>query len=278
MKAAFSIRAHAPRAARASIACMVAILLTLPILIGQASAEERPVAEEQKHHMKNAGQPHHADRPRRPATLTVTGIGTINAEPDIALISTAVVTEAKTPSEALTENSGKMNAIFATLEKAGIERKNIQTSNFSLQPRYSYYQPKPDEEQRPPAIVGYTVSNAVSIKVLDLRKTGDILTAVVADGSNELGGISFDIADRNALLDQARKEAVLDARRKADIYLSAANARVGRIIDFAEGSVARPMRFKQAALRAEASADAVPIAGGEEEVSVNVTITYAIEQ
>lgn len=260
---------------------LAAALLALPLLIGPAAAEERPAgagSAPQGEHMKNSGHKHHGERSRRPATLTVTGTGTIDAEPDIAIISTAVVTEAKTPAEALSANNAKMTAVFATLEKAGIERKNIRTSNFSLQPRYSYFQPKPGEEQRPPAIVGYTVSNAVSVEVLDLKKTGDILTAVVTDGSNELGGISFDIADRDRLLDQAREKAVLDARRKADIYLGAANAKVGRITDFSEGFATRPVRFKEAALRTVSADAPVPVSAGELSLSVTVSITYEIDQ
>lgn len=219
------------------------------------------------------------ERHQRTPVLSVSGTGTINAEPDIAYISTGVVSEAKGAEEALAQNNKKMAAVFEALTKAGVEGKHMQTSNFSLQPRYNDYRPKPGEVQKPPIIVGYTVYNTLTVKVLDLSKIGPILTKVVEVGSNQLDNIRFDLSNKLELLDQARAAAVLDAKRKAEIYTSTAGVKLGRLLSLSEGTKGiNRTEVVSFARAASLEAAPTPVSGGEQQLSFTVSITWEIEQ
>lgn len=213
----------------------------------------------------------------RPATFSIIGKGTVNTTPDIAFISSGVVSQGPTPKEALAENSQKMGAIFDALKRANIEKRHIQTSNFQVSPRYVHHNAKRGEEQRPPRIVGYQVNNTVTVKIINLDHLGAVLSEMVTFGANKLGNIRFDISNREALLDDVRKAAVRDAQRKAEIYLNTANAKLGRLISIAEGRAVAPRRGRVAAL-AFADAAPVPVATGENKLSISVTITWEIIQ
>ena len=230
--------------------------------------------------MQAAQTPAFAKEQHRPTpVLSISGTGNVNAEPDIAYISSGVLSEAKSAKKALADNNEKMQAIFAVLAKTGIESKHIQTSNFSVQPRYNHYRPKPGETQKPPKIVGYTVSNTITVKVIDLSKLGQTITEVVKFGSNQLGNIRFDISSKQKLLDEARKEAVLDAKRKAEIYTSAAGVKIGKLVSLNETSRGIP-RAKQYNLARASLKEAAPtpVSGGEQQLSITVTITWEIDQ
>lgn len=241
------------------------VLLTLSILtIGFIQAAQTPALAKDKD----------------PAVvISISGTGHVNAEPDITYISSGVVSEAKTAKKALADNNEKMQAIFEVLAKTGIERKHIQTSNFSVQPRYNHYRPKPGEEHRPPKIVGYTVNNTLTVKVIDLSTLGQTITEVVKFGSNQLGNIRFDVSNKKELLDEARKAAVLDARRKAEIYTSAAGVKIGKLLSLREGSrsTPRPRQYDLARASLKEAAP-TPVSGGEQQLSITVAITWEIEQ
>lgn len=208
-----------------------------------------------------------------PRTLTVTGLGTAKAAPDEANFSAGVVAQGATASQALAANSRAMNAVFATLKKQGIPDKAIQTSNLSLSPQYQTCKPNLPCPQR---IVGYEVSNNVTVTV-GLDKAGTVLDALVASGSNQFGGISFSIHDPKPLLAQARADAVKDALERGALYAKAAGVSLGPILSIQEGGSEppRPM-YKVMAMR-NAAADSMQVAGGEESVSANVSITWTIQ-
>lgn len=217
---------------------------------------------------------------KRAAEFSILGTGTIVTEPDVAFISTGIVSEGNTAEEALNQNSNSMANVFKVLEDAGIERKHIQTSNFSVQPRYVQHRPKQGEEQRPPRIVGYQVNNTVTVKIVELDSTGKVISEVVKFGSNSLGNIRFDVSNRQELMDEARVKAVQDAKRKAEIYTKAAGVSLGKVLAISEGGARQqPRRFK-AASRSLAVADAAPapVSGGETTISVRVNMTWEIEQ
>ena len=214
------------------------------------------------------------------ARFSILGTGTIIAEPDVAYISTGIISEGETAEEALNQNSNSMANVFKVLEDAGIERKHIQTSNFSVQPRYVHHRPKQGQEQRPPRIVGYRVDNTVTVKIVELDNTGKVISEVVKFGSNSLGNIRFDVSNRQELMDEARVKAVEDARRKAEIYTKAAGVSLGKVLAISEGGAGQqPRRFK-AASRSLAVAEAAPapVSGGEASISVRVNMTWELEQ
>ncbi|MFN3933384.1 SIMPL domain-containing protein [Parvibaculum sp.] len=213
---------------------------------------------------------------QRARTITITGEAQVSAAPDIAYVDMGVVTEGKTAGEALAANTAAMQKVFDGLEKAGIDKKDMQTSNFSVYPVYEQVRPD-DNRPHTPKIGGYTVQNQLTVKVRDLDNLGAILDKVVSLGSNQLSGIRFAIDDPKPLMNEARQAAVKDALDKAKLYAGAAGVAVGEIISISENgySVPQPYYAKDMMMmRAEAAP--VPVAAGEQTVSANVTLVIRI--
>lgn len=204
--------------------------------------------------------------------ITVMGTGERSAVPDVATVTTGVVSQAKTAGEALSTNSQAMAAVLKALKDAGIAERDIQTSNFSIQPQYPSYD---STRITPPEIAGYQVSNQVSVRLRDVAKLGPVLDALVAAGSNNVSGVSFAIDKPEPLLNEARAEAVKNARAKAELYAEAAGVKLGRVIEISEASFGGPQPVF--ARMEAASAPSVPIAAGESTVTASVTIVYEIE-
>ena len=211
------------------------------------------------------------DRPLR--TLTMTGTGEMRAKPDTAIVTLGVMSRADTARAALTANNAAMTAILSSLEAAGIAKKDIQTSNFSVNPVYDY----DNTGAKPPRITGYDVSNQLAVTVRKLDTLGTILDEAVSKGSNQIYGITFTIDDPRALEDEARKSAVQDAVRKAKLYAGAAGVVLDAIQSISEQMARPPQPVYMKAQRMEAAADAsVPVAEGEQVVSIDVSITWTI--
>lgn len=205
--------------------------------------------------------------------MTLSGRGEVKARPDLAMVTIGVVTQAATAREALTANNEAMTKLLAALKAAAIEPKDIQTSNFGVNPRYDYGQ----NNDRPPRIVGYDVANNVTVTVRNLDKVGGVLDAMVSLGSNQINGVAFSIDSPQRLEDEARKLAVADAQRKAKLYAEAAGVTLGPLIAIAEGGGYRPpapVYAKQ--MRAEA-ADSVPVAEGEQTISIEAQLTWELK-
>ena len=208
-----------------------------------------------------------------PRVITVSGTGEATARPDQATVRLGVVTEARTAREALQANNAAMQAVFAELEGLDIPEENIQTSNFSVSPQYPPYRQDNNEPRR---IIGYQVSNMVSVLFEDMDKLGPGLDAIVSSGANQLHGISFSISETDALMMEARTGAVTDARARAEVLAAAAGVELGRVLSINEGGVSTPQPMMYA--RAEMAMDSsVPIAQGQQTLSAYVTMTFEIE-
>jgi uncharacterized protein YggE len=207
-----------------------------------------------------------------PRRLVVTGTGEASARPDVAVISAGVVAQADTASGALAENTRAMNAVLEQLRAAGIAEADVQTSQFAVTPLYDI-KPRAPQSTEPPGIMGYQVSNQVMARVRDLDRLGPTLDALVAAGANSIDGLSFEIADPNEVLGEARDAAVADALARARRYATAAGVQMGEILAIEEGGTYAPPRPM---MRAEAMAASVPIEPGQTELSASVTITFAL--
>lgn len=222
------------------------------------------------------GQPAHAETSARPvATITLQGQGTISLAPDMAVVTARVVTPAKTAPEALSQNTAAITKVIAEIKAAGILAKDIQTSGFSIYPRYDNSNTRNGE---PAVITAYEVGNGVTIQIRDLTKLGSILDAVVRSGANSIGGINFQISDAADKQDVARKAAVADARRKADLYASAAGVTLGRLLSISEAGTSAPRPYAMRAQKMTESNAAVPIEAGEETLSASVTMIWELSQ
>ena len=203
-----------------------------------------------------------------PAMISVTGEATISAPPDLAQIDGGVTSEAKSAREASEANNTAMGKVLLALKGVGIEEKDIQTSRLSLQP-----------ESAPnrggggaPTIVGYRASNRVTVRLREL-KLANVIDAMVGAGANDIGGISFKVSNASKLLDDAREQAIADARRKAEIYAKAAGVTLGTPISIAEENNTAPAPYRRMA----AGMAATPVAPGEETLQVTVSVSWAIK-
>ena len=169
------------------------------------------------------------------ARVIVVGEGSVQVAPDYAQIRGGVTTKGKTVKEATDANSKLMAAVTAALLNAGIAQADIQTAQFSIQPVYA-----PPQPQAEPKLVGYNVSNQVTVTVRALGKVSEILDRMVDAGVTDVGNVAFLHLDSAKALDQAREAAVADARRKAELYARAAGFTLGRVAWFTEGSGLMP--------------------------------------
>jgi uncharacterized protein YggE len=207
-----------------------------------------------------------------PATITVTGEGTVTAAPDLATVSLGVTTQGGTASEAMAANSAALSAVLERVKAAGVEDRDIQTSALNLNPNWAG-----TDGSSVPTIQGYVAMNQLQVRVRDLAKLGPVLDAAIADGANTLNGVSFGLQDPDPAMDQARKDAVAEARARAELLTAAAGVALGRIVSISEsGGYAPPMpMYRMEAAMAEAP---VPVEGGEVGVTANVTVVWEIAQ
>lgn len=205
-------------------------------------------------------------------SISISGHGEVRTVPDLAIVSIGVTTQAKTAREALDTNSKSMQSLLDEMKTLGVESRDITTSNFSIAPRIDYGR----DNNQPGKVVGYDVNNMVTVTVRKIDDLGGLLDVAVTSGSNTISGITFSVAKPDAMLDEARKLAVADAKHKAEIYAAAGGFTLGNIISLSEGGAypaPQPYVFKSA--RSE-SAD-VPIAAGESALSIDVSIAYEIK-
>lgn len=205
--------------------------------------------------------------------LELSARGEVKRVPDIAIISSGVVTQAADAASAMRDNAARMTRVLAALKRAGVADKDVSTSAINLSPQYRY------NNNQPPVITGYQANNQVTIRFRDIAKSGVILDALVKEGANEISGPTLTIDDPAAALDEARIAAVKAARARAELYASATGLKIKRIISISEsdsssGGPVPIMAMKLA--RSSAEAD-TPIAPGEQNVAINISIAFELQ-
>ncbi len=210
--------------------------------------------------------------------INVSATGETSIAPDLAYLRLAVMRESATAREALTANNAAMAEVLAAMKAFGIADKDLQTSGFSVNPIYVY--PNADQPQTPPKITGYQVSNALSVRVRDLAKLGEVLDQAVTLGVNSGGNVTFGNENPDAAIKEARIEAMKEAVDKAKVLVEAAGTKLGKIISINESSNApQPMAMMARMEMADAAAPkSVPMAAGESSYSVNVNVSFEIVQ
>lgn len=204
--------------------------------------------------------------------LRVTGEGRVEVAPDMAVITLGVQSRAKTARAALSENSERVAAVLDSLRAAGLAARDLQTSGLSLGPEWESYR---IGNQNTPRVIGFLASNMVTVRVRDLPALGGILDRIVDDGANSFNGLQFSVSNLDDVQDTARRAAVQDARRKAELYAGAAGVTLGPIQSLTEGGTGGPPRPMMA--REMAMSDAsVPVAEGEITISATVEIIYSL--
>ncbi len=202
--------------------------------------------------------------------LSVTGQGESRIAPDLAVIQLGVSTQADSAAAAMEQNAGQQTAVIEALNDSGIESDEIQTSGINLNPLVDY------DDGRAPRVTGYQASNMVSVRVTELDRLGEVLDAIVAAGANEISGIHFQREDGLAAEDDARRDAVEDARHKAGIMAEAAGLELGPVLvirDTPQNGVPQPMMMRAEA----ASAARTPVEPGQLSVTAQVQVDYALK-
>lgn len=210
-------------------------------------------------------------------TLTVTE--SVEAAPDVATVGTGVQTTAPTAQQAMQQNAVKTEKLIAALAKAGIAKKDIQTSGINLNAQYDYS--NRDGQPAGPRFLGYEASNQLTVKLRDIKRVGPSLDAMVAAGATNINGPSFSIDDPSALLVQARGQAMKTAKAQADFYAQTAGFRSARLVSIAENnSGGRPPMpiMATARFKGEAMAADTPVEPGQVSASVTLTVQYALEK
>jgi uncharacterized protein YggE len=200
--------------------------------------------------------------------VSVSATGDVAAEPDMAYISTGVIVEADTAKDGLARNSIVMAKLIDGLKSLGIAPKDIQTTSVNIQPRYVQA-----KDGHPTTLSGYRVVNQVRLTVREIKRLGELLDAAVTLGANQVNGITFDVSNAETLKDEARKQAMVNAKRRAELYATAAGAQLGNVLTISEDvrSGARPMPMARSAM-----AGAVPIEAGTRTLTVEVHVTYSL--
>jgi uncharacterized protein len=205
------------------------------------------------------------------ATLvSVSAHGEASRAPDIATLSAGVVTQAADAQAATRANAEQMERVMAAVRRAGIAGRDVQTSGVNVHPQYRH------ERDAAPTISGYQASNTVSIKVRDIARLGQVMDALVASGANQVHGPGFDIDDREAVQDQARRAALEKAQARAKMYADTLGLRVRRIVSISEGGGFGPPVPMMAMARAEKVQADTPIAPGESTLSVNLDVVFEL--
>lgn len=209
--------------------------------------------------------------------IFVTGEGSVDLAPDMAIVNLSVMREAATARAALTANTEAMRKVLDALAALGIDKRDLQTANFDIQPRYTYPPQTPTASPQAPKLVGYTVRNALTVRVRDLSKLGEVLDTSVTLGVNEGGSIQFTNNDPSAAITQARVNATKDALDRARTLADAAGVKLGNVLEISEQNFSpRPMMMAKMEMAMDSAGGAVPIAAGENSYKVTVSLSVAI--
>lgn len=198
---------------------------------------------------------------------------TVNAKPDTAIISAGVTNRAMSANEAARQNAQRMEGVIAKLKQLGVAAQDIQTSNFSLYPQYTF-----SNDGRAPTFVGYDVSNQVTVKVRDIAKVGAVLDALVATGANNFSGPTFTLLNDTASRSEARRNAFTSAEARARELASLAGYKSVKLLELSEtyqtfggGMPPPPMPVAVTASSVDAR---TPIQPGQVGTSAQLTVKY----
>src|SRR3954449_12967269 len=204
--------------------------------------------------------------------LDISATGEVSRVPDLAIISAGVVTRSATASGTIQQAATRMARVRDALHQAGIADRDIQTSNISLNPEYTYV------NNQPPKLNGYTASNQLSVRFRDIANAGKILDALVAEGANQINRPTLTIDKPEAALDEARARAVASGRARAELYARSMGMRVVRTVAVSEsgGNYAPPPPMP-IMMEARAQAASSKIDPGEQKLQVNLAMTFELQ-
>lgn len=191
----------------------------------------------------------------------------VSRVPDIAIISAGVVSRAPTASGALQDSADRLVRVLASLKRAGIEERDIETSNISLNPEYRYPQ------NQAPQLVAYTASNMLTVRFRDIRTSGKILDTLVAEGANQINGPTLELDKPEEALDEARTKAIAAGKARAELYARSLGLRVARLVALSESSARYPRPLPVMAL----AKSETRIEPGEQKLGIDLHLTFELQ-
>lgn len=204
-------------------------------------------------------------------TVSVSGIGRATLAPDRASFSVGVQSMGPSVAAAVQENNQRVAAVVAAMRKLGATDREIRTSQLSIYPQQDH------QPNRAPRIVGYQVSNNVTVVRNDPAEVGRYLQAAVDAGANTVSGVNFTVSDPARGRDSALQAAFADARAKAEVLARAAGRTIGRALAITEGTAITPPPYPmgRGAVMLEAKMD-VPVEAGAEEITFSVSVVFEL--
>lgn len=233
------------------VAIRVALVLALVLLWGHA--------------------PLHAAEPDRGGerTITVSAQGSVTAEPDIAYLSAGVVSEGETAKDALAKNATTMAKLIDGLKALGVAGGDMQTSALNVEPRYVLA-----KDNRTQTLSGYRVTNQLHLVLRDVKRMGEVVDQAIALGANQLGRVTFEVSNAESLKDEARKAAMANARKRAELYAAAAGVQLGHVLRIFE----EPVEARTTPIGVQrALSGSVPVEPGSRSLATEVQVTWALK-
>lgn len=201
--------------------------------------------------------------------FTATGIGKATAVPNTALLSLGVTKTAQTVQDAQNQTNTVANKLIANLKNLGVEEKDIKTTNYSVNPNYDFRSGRQITN-------GYTVTQNLEVKVKPIEKANNVIDTATKDGANIIGGLMFILDDQTQkdLENKARKEAVNNAKEKAQSLANIAGIKLGRIVDVQENFQPNPVKFRPLATDMTKLETETTITPGENTIEITITLSY----
>lgn len=211
--------------------------------------------------------------------INVNAVGTVQREPEKAVITVAVESQSSNAQQAAQANARKMDAVFAALRRLGIVPPKVRTIGYELQPQYA--QPDRNNPNPEPRIIGYRAINMVLIDVDTIARVGAVIDGTIAAGANRVTNLSFELRDVESARLEALRIAVTRARQEAEVLATAAGQRLGVPLNMSSSSYFEPRQYRMRDM-AESVAMApppapTPIEAGMLNVVANVSIVYKME-
>lgn len=203
--------------------------------------------------------------------------GKVSAKPDIATASFSVVTSGKEAAKVQEDNDKKMKEVIGFLKEKGISEDDIKTSGYNLYPQYDYETRAVEGVKIPPNIVGYTLTQTVTVKIRKLEEAASIVGGLTAKGVNQIDSLAYSIEDPDSLKAEARQIAIDKAKGKAQELALSLGIRLGKVINFSEGDSGFPVPLPYARPDAAFGGGSASLEPGSQDITVNVTLTFELK-
>jgi hypothetical protein len=207
-----------------------------------------------------------------PKEITITGEGKVFAKPDIATVSLGVKTEGAKSADVVSQNNEKMNAIISSVKELGVEDKDIKTSAYYLTPVYDY------SEWSGRVFRGYSLDQRITVKIRNFEKISDILDKATTEGANNISDLQFSVEDPEKSRSDARKEAIGQAKAKAEKFAADSGLKLVKLVNISEGYYPVPgygLGGAGDSMLKEANV-APRIEAGQLEINSTVYLTYRV--